>query len=717
MRRVLRRILLTGLVIGLAREGLAQATYTTLDSAGNVGLDSDVAYAPNGLASISYLDSTNGTLKVAACQNVACTSAVLNTIDSSGTVGGSTSIAFGPDGRALISYQDAATASVKVARCADAVCSAATRFTVEDLTALHPGTAIGVGADGRAVVVYADASTNVLRVAHCDDADCSTATVTPYPGRGHLNLSLTIGGDGLALFAADTGVSLYIGHCANADCSSATFISLLGTNVPPFQSAFWSASLATGTDGLGAVVFNGVIQNLLASRVFRRCADAACTGLGSGSLPEGALGTGGPTASLGIRPDNRAVIAHYTAVPSPGRLSVAYCAQVACGWPNPSPPIHPLDDFGVGRSHQLAVGPDGVGLISYYDDANGNLKVAYLDHGAEMTIGSIDILEGTGGLTTALFPVRLSTSAAATVSYATQGGSAISGVDFLPVSGTLTFAPGTLLQEIAVSVVADTELENTQDFRVELMGAQGATLVSSTGTGLILDDDVVPGGIEAAIEHGSSHTADLAADPGPTADVDYYRITQARDTSWEVVADGVSGDAGPLDLSLRQPDGQTHAGYYLYPGPGSSLSMRWATSSAQLNQLIRVSGSCGASCGPDDVYRLRVYETTLRGARFNNSGSQTTVLLLQNAGDQPTITTVHFWSPSGALLRGLGVVPPIAPKEVRVIPLDGIPELVGMSGTLTVTHNAPYGVLIGKAVALEPATGFAFDTPLEPRPR
>jgi hypothetical protein len=41
----------------------------------------------------------------------------------------------------------------------------------------------------------------------------------------------------------------------------------------------------------------------------------------------------------------------------------------------------------------------------------------------------------------------------------------------------------------------------------------------------------------------------------------------------------------------------------------------------------------------------------------------------------------------------------------------------GESGTLTISHDAGYGGLVGKAVALEPATGFAFDTPLIAKPR
>ena len=49
--------------------------------------------------------------------------------------------------------------------------------------------------------------------------------------------------------------------------------------------------------------------------------------------------------------------------------------------------------------------------------------------------------------------------------------------------------------------------------------------------------------------------------------------------------------------------------------------------------------------------------------------------------------------------------------------LDTAAVVPGASGSLTVAHDGPYGGLVGKAVALEPSTGFSFDTPLEPRPR
>jgi hypothetical protein len=34
---------------------------------------------------------------------------------------------------------------------------------------------------------------------------------------------------------------------------------------------------------------------------------------------------------------------------------------------------------------------------------------------------------------------------------------------------------------------------------------------------------------------------------------------------------------------------------------------------------------------------------------------------------------------------------------------------------MSIAHDARYGDLTGKTVALEPATGFSFDTPLVPR--
>jgi hypothetical protein len=58
-----------------------------LDSAGNVGMSTAIAIGTDGLGLIAYSDDSNVNLKVAHCNNVACSSAATVTLDSAGDVG------------------------------------------------------------------------------------------------------------------------------------------------------------------------------------------------------------------------------------------------------------------------------------------------------------------------------------------------------------------------------------------------------------------------------------------------------------------------------------------------------------------------------------------------------------------------------------------------------------------------------------------------------
>ena len=57
----------------------------------------------------------------------------------------------------------------------------------------------------------------------------------------------------------------------------------------------------------------------------------------------------------------------------------------------------------------------------------------------------------------------------------------------------------------------------------------------------------------------------------------------------------------------------------------------------------------------------------------------------------------------------------ISPITVRLVSTATVAALSGQSGSVTVAHDGPFGAIAGKAVALEPATGFAFDSPMETR--
>jgi hypothetical protein len=182
-----------------------------------------------------------------------------------------------------------------------------------------------------------------------------------------------------------------------------------------------------------------------------------------------------------------------------------------------------------------------------------------------------------------------------------------------------------------------------------------------------------------------------------------------------VVVDDLSGDAAPAVLERLAADNVTVL--QSVSGTAGSLSLRFENTlgAAVTNQHVRVRGVCGAGCGASDVYRVRAWETTEGVARFNNSGSQLTVLVLQNPRPGPVSGHAYFWSGAGALLATHAFGLPA--RAALALNTASIAGLAGQGGSLTVSHDGGYGALAGKAVALEPATGFSFDSALLTRPR
>jgi hypothetical protein len=218
--------------------------------------------------------------------------------------------------------------------------------------------------------------------------------------------------------------------------------------------------------------------------------------------------------------------------------------------------------------------------------------------------------------------------------------------------------------------------------------------------------------------HGTDQVHDLGALPGPLPDEDWFKLGIKPYSSYEVVVDGTSGDIGPtLHVDRVTFDG-TIFGSATAIGLGFSRSMRFHNPNAVVvdDKWIRVrSGSCDTSCTHNDVYRLRFYETTGAIARFNNAGGQVTVLILQNPTKGVVTGTAYFWDPAGVLLAPRGFT--LAPNTTLVLDTSAVPGAGGQSGSLTIGHDARYGDLSGKTVALAPAQGWSFDTPMLSRPR
>lgn len=102
---------------------------------------------------------------------------------------------------------------------------------------------------------------------------------------------------------------------------------------------------------------------------------------------------------------------------------------------------------------------------------------------------------GTGGSAEMVFDVQLdaSTVDTVTVAYRTADESATAGTDYTARSGTLTFAPRTILLQVRIPILADSGPEPDETFRLVLSSPVNAALATPSAVGTIHhDEDAVP---------------------------------------------------------------------------------------------------------------------------------------------------------------------------------------------------------------------------------
>jgi hypothetical protein len=218
---------------------------------------------------------------------------------------------------------------------------------------------------------------------------------------------------------------------------------------------------------------------------------------------------------------------------------------------------------------------------------------------------------------------------------------------------------------------------------------------------------------------GSVQVHDLQAhNTGP--DQDWFQVGMAPYSSYEVIADGLTAElwAPGLDLDLVDGSGTVILSSVEFSSHGIARSLRFlnatATETSLSNVRVTSGGPCTPACSSGAQYRIQFYETTCLIPRFNNNATQVTILVIQNGGRDMVAGTARFWDSAGTLLASQGFSLP--PKGAFVVNTSTIAGLAGQSGSITIDHDGRYGSLSGKAVAVEPATGFTFDTAMTVRP-
>jgi hypothetical protein len=212
--------------------------------------------------------------------------------------------------------------------------------------------------------------------------------------------------------------------------------------------------------------------------------------------------------------------------------------------------------------------------------------------------------------------------------------------------------------------------------------------------------------------HGAQQVHDLQSSGG--IDIDFARVQQRAFRSYEVRVMNSPLRLGQLSVPNRVDCAgniQT-AGLPFETTALDAVSIRWAAV-ADGDTYIRTTTS--AAVGGGSTYEIELLESTYSIPRFNNTATQATVLLIQNQRGFPVSGSLYFFGTTGGIIGAQAFT--IAERGLLVLNTGAVAGAAGQSGSVIVAHDGGYGALAGKAVALEPATGFTFDTLMVPRAR
>ena len=233
-------------------------------------------------------------------------------------------------------------------------------------------TSLAIGADDLPIISYFDDSSDDLNVAHCNDSTCSSATVATVDSAGDVGFhtSIAIGTDGLPVISYfdDTNDDLKVAHCNDVACSTPATLTAVDSTL--LQEVGKYTSIAIGDDGFPVISYynSWPYHDLKVAH----CNDPACSTPATVTTVDSAARVGEHT-SIAIGTDGLPVISYHDGHPN-FDLKTAHCNDAACSTPAT---LTTVDSAGwVGRYTSIAIGADDLPVISYHDNTNGDLKVA-----------------------------------------------------------------------------------------------------------------------------------------------------------------------------------------------------------------------------------------------------------------------------------------------------------------------------------------------------
>jgi len=253
---------------------------------------------------------------------------------------------------------------------------------------------------------------------------------------------------------------------------------------------------------------------------------------------------------------------------------------------------------------------------------------------------------------------------------------------------------------------------------VSLLGTQaGATDIWDSAT----DNDDTPGVTDNVLWHTAPPQVHDLQNKAGVADQDWYVISPRAARSYEVQVLNVTGTAdiwaNQNNLRRTNAAGTATIQSSQQLDPANWLrTLRWVQTASEEQRIVVTNGSTAANF--TSQYTILFRETTLYCPRYNQSGTQTSVLILQRTDADTTAScsyTVHFYNETSAEVGTTGGS--LSVNDVDVIAIGTLTGLPGQKGAAHIAHTCGIGGFKAKMVALEPATGFSFDTPCSEKDR
>lgn len=136
----------------------------------------------------------------------------------------------------------------------------------------------------------------------------------------------------------------------------------------------------------------------------------------------------------------------------------------------------------------VSPGTNSATVMSGSDEINENFEVGYT---SALSIGDIDIVEGSGGTKNAILTIALSqaSSESITVWAQTTDAGATASSDYTAIMHLVTFVPGDVARTVHVPLMSDSNDETNEAFAVNLSNAARAEINDETASVMIIDDD------------------------------------------------------------------------------------------------------------------------------------------------------------------------------------------------------------------------------------